>query len=253
MLCRQDQPVSSELEGTEQGQMGPTNCDRRISHPTFVYPMARGGTAFSWGGSWPAGEASNPISPKSDQEILLQHVYGTKERRRSETSYQPKKTEQPCEVRALQDGEPSYSEVSYIEGRLDDKNRPEGCLLHGTVPVAHQFQHLLLFKVNAKSFKFQCLPFGLCTATRVFMKVLKLAIELLRTLGIRLVIYMDNMLLMACSEQIIQEHTYTARFLLENLGFIINNKKSSLSPSQHIDFLGMTVDSQAMELKLPGE
>ena len=47
-------------------------------------------------------------------------------------SYQPKKTEQPCEVRALQDGEPSHCEVSHTEGRLDDKNRPEGCLLNGT-------------------------------------------------------------------------------------------------------------------------
>ena len=32
------------------------------------------------------------------------------------------------------------------------------------VPVACQFQHLLLFKVNAESFQFQCLPFGLCMA-----------------------------------------------------------------------------------------
>ena len=121
------------------------------------------------------------------------------------------------------------------------------------VPVAHQFQHLFLFRVNAGSFEFQCLPFGLCMALRVFTKVLKPAIELLRTLRIRLVIYMDDMLLMACSEQLIQEHTYTALFLQENLGFTINNKKSSLSPSQQIDFLGMTVDSQAMELKLLGE
>ena len=155
ILCRQDQPVSSELEGTEQGQMGPTNCDRRISHPTFVHPLARDLAAqpsvfiresgpAAGGGSWPAGEAGNPISPKSDQGILLQHVYGTKERWRSETSYQPKKTEQPCEVRALQDGEPSHCEVSHTEGRLDDEDRPEGCLLHGTsslpVPTSPSLQ-----------------------------------------------------------------------------------------------------------------
>ena len=143
ILCRQDQPVSSELESTEQGQMAPTNCDRRISHPTFVHLLARDlatqpsvlireSSPAAGGGSWPAGKAGNPISPKSDQGILLQHVYGTKERWRSETSYQPKKTEQPREVRALQDGEPSHREVSHTEGRLDDKNRPEGCLLHGT-------------------------------------------------------------------------------------------------------------------------
>ena len=123
--------------------MGPTNCDRRISHPTFVQPLKRDlavqpsvlireSSLAAGGGSWPAGEAGNPISPKSDQGILLQHVYGTKERWRSEASYQPKKTAQPHEVRALQDGEPSYSEVSHTEGRLDGENSPEGCLLHGT-------------------------------------------------------------------------------------------------------------------------
>jgi len=94
------------------------------------------------------------------------------------------------------------------------------------VPIAKQFHHLLLFKVNAETFQFLCLPFGLCTAPRVFTKVLKPAVELLRSIGIRLVIYMDDMLLMAKSKQLIQEQTYIALFLLENLGFIINNKKS---------------------------
>ena len=118
------------------------------------------------------------------------------------------------------------------------------------VPIALQFRHLLLFKVNAELLQFQCLPFGLCTAPRLFTKVLKPAIELLRTIGIRLVIYMDDILIMASSEQLIQKHTYVALFLLENLGFIVNNKKSILTPYQQIEFLGMTVNSQSM---LPGQ
>ena len=77
--------------------------------------------------------------------------------------------------------------------------------------------------------------------------------ELLRSIGIRLVIYMDDMLLMANSKHLILEQTYIALFLLENLGFVINNKKSVLTPCQQIEFLGMTVDSQSMVLKLPGE
>ena len=121
------------------------------------------------------------------------------------------------------------------------------------VPIAKQFHHLLLFKANAESFQFLCLPFGLCTAPRVFTKVLKPAVELLRSIGIRLVIYMDDMLLMANLKHLILEQTYIALFLLENLGFVINNKKSVLTPCQQIEFLGMTVDSQSMVLKLPGE
>jgi len=84
----------------------------------------------------------------------------------------------------------------------------------------------------------------------VFTKVLKLAIELLRTMGIRIVIYMDDKLLIANLEHLIQEHTYIALFLLENLGYIVN-KKSILTPCHYIEFLGMTMNSQSMELKLP--
>ena len=121
------------------------------------------------------------------------------------------------------------------------------------VPIAQQHQHLLLFTVGTKTFQFKCLPFGLCTAPRVFTKVLKPAIELLRAIGIRLVIYMDDMLIMAHSNQMLREQIYQVLFLIENLGFIINSKKSLLSPTQEIEFLGMIVNSQTMEIKLPGQ
>ena len=121
------------------------------------------------------------------------------------------------------------------------------------VPIAQQHQHLLLFTVGTKTFQFRCLPFSLCTAPRVFTKILKPAIELLRSTGIRLVIYMDDMLIMARSIQLLREDIYQMLYLLENLGFIINSKKSLLSPTQVIEFLGMVVNSQTLEIILPGQ
>ena len=121
------------------------------------------------------------------------------------------------------------------------------------IPMAQQHRHLLLFTTGTETFQFNCLPFGLCTAPRVFTKLLKPAIELLKATGIRLVIYMDDMLVMAHSNQMLREHVYQVLFLLENLGFIINSKKSLLSPIQEIEFLGMIVNSQTMEIKLPGQ
>ena len=87
----------------------------------------------------------------------------------------------------------------------------------------------------------------------MFTKVLKLDIELLRATGIHLVIiiYIDNMLIMAHSKQMLREQIYQVLFLIENLGFIINSKKSLLSP-QEVGFLGMTVKSQTMEIKRSG-
>ena len=55
---------------------------------------------------------------------------------------------------------------------------------------------------------------------------------MLRSLGIRLVIYTDDMLLMASSKQKLLDHIQMSLFLLENLGFIINSKKN-LSCLQH--------------------
>ena len=42
-------------------------------------------------------------------------------------------------------------------------------------------------------------------------------------------------------------------YLLQNLGFALNLKKSVLEPSQKIEFLGMVIDSIKMEISLPQE
>ena len=69
------------------------------------------------------------------------------------------------------------------------------------VPIAPQHRNLFLFRLEGRTYQFNCLPFGFCTAPRVFTKILKPCVEMLRSLGIRLVIYMDDMLLMASSKQ----------------------------------------------------
>ena len=45
----------------------------------------------------------------------------------------------------------------------------------------------------------------------------------------------------------------TVIFLLQNLGFIINQKKSVFIPVQKIEFLGVMIDSLEMTLSLPQE
>ena len=72
-------------------------------------------------------------------------------------------------------------------------------------------------------------------------------------MGICLVVYMDNIPIMATAVEILREFIDMMLFLLENLGFIINRKKSLLTLTQEIEFLGMAVNSQTMDLKLPGE
>ena len=114
------------------------------------------------------------------------------------------------------------------------------------VPVAPQHCHLLLFNLEMKTFQFKCL-------SRVIPKILKPVIERLRSLGVYLVVCMDDILIITTAVEMLREHIHVMLFLLENLGFIINSKKSLLTPTQEIEFLVMVVNSQTMDLKLPGE
>ena len=82
---------------------------------------------------------------------------------------------------------------------------------------------------------------------------LKPALTLLRELGVRLVAYIDDILVLAETEEMARDHTSRLTYLLENLGFIIHPEKSITTPTQEIEFLGMVVDSCSMELRLPGQ
>ena len=116
------------------------------------------------------------------------------------------------------------------------------------IPMAPQCHHLLLFRVGKRSYQFNCLPFGLCTAPRVFTKTFKPVVETLRSMGLRVVIYIDDTLLMASSNNSLTDHIHLT---LENTGFVINEKKSLLEPTQEIEFLGM-INSKEMVISLPG-
>lgn len=75
----------------------------------------------------------------------------------------------------------------------------------------------------------------------------------LREMGVRLIMYIDDMLIMGESETLVKDYAAGVIYLLENLGFVINYPKSVLEPRRTMDFLGFQVDTSSMELKLPGD
>ena len=70
-----------------------------------------------------------------------------------------------------------------------------------SVPIAQEHRQFLRFEWEDHLFKFQCLPFGLTSASRVFTKLLKPVMSLLRQKGIRCIIFLDDLLIMALSKQ----------------------------------------------------
>ncbi len=121
------------------------------------------------------------------------------------------------------------------------------------VPIASQHRKLLRFSWDRQVYQFNCLPFGLSSAPWTFTKVTRPLIATLRSLGMRIIIYIDDILIMAETQSLAKEHTAGLIFLLENLGFIVNHPKSILNPMQTIEYLGFEIKSPTMEMRLPGE
>ena len=92
--------------------------------------------------------------------------------------------------------------------------------------------------------------FWLRTSPNNFYKILKVPISLIRRLNIKIVIYLDDMLLLGRSIKEVSIATDTVIFLLRHLGFVIKLKKSILIPQQKIEFLGLLMDSLKMSLFL---
>ena len=95
------------------------------------------------------------------------------------------------------------------------------------------------------------MPFRLDIAPRVFTKIMKLVVASLRSQGVLLIIYLDDILTIVSSVEILNLHKKLAIDLLEPLGFLINYKKSNLISFQQIVFLGMLVDLASMQFVLP--
>ena len=88
-------------------------------------------------------------------------------------------------------------------------------------------------------YEFRCLPFGIVSAPRDFTRLVKPIVGLLRRLGVRLVIYLDDVILLNQDYQRLLREARTLEVLLESLGFLVNMKKSVLVPVKWSGFSGL--------------
>ena len=102
-------------------------------------------------------------------------------------------------------------------------------------------------------YEFCCPWLGLSPATLVFTKLLKVPVSLLKKLNVRIIIYLDNMLLTISSLEDFLMARDLLIFILQHLGFLISIKKFYLEPTSTLEFLGVIVDSGKMTLSLPKE
>ena len=150
----------------------------------------------------------------------------------------------------LQNGGDQDSEGAYEKRRLANEAGSEGCPSF-SANESGTHTHLLRFQWQNQTYQFDTLPFGLSSAPYIFTKLLKLVEAILRRLGIRVVLYLDDMLIMASSKEEARAHLATAIHLLTALGFILNLDKSVLTSTQRVIFLGFCPDSRTMLISLP--
>ena len=113
------------------------------------------------------------------------------------------------------------------------------------IPVSRRKRPYLGFKYRGQFWRFRAMPFGLNIAPRIFTKVMAHVIKILASEGIFVLIYLDDLLIVAPTEQQCAEHRDRAIALLIELGWIINTEKSRQQPAQIFDWLGVHLDLKA--------
>ncbi|PIO58674.1 reverse transcriptase [Teladorsagia circumcincta] len=120
-----------------------------------------------------------------------------------------------------------------------------------SVPIHSECRKYLAFCCGGKLFQFTALPFGLSSAPYVYTRLMRVIASQLRRRGIRLIVYLDDWLLIDKEKAPLVSKINLIILLFKKLGLTINETKSQLEPSQTIEFLGITINSTSYELHVP--
>ena len=108
--------------------------------------------------------------------------------------------------------------------------------LHIPIHVSHR--KFLRFHIKGQSYQWKAMCFGPTSAPRVYTKIMSVVMAYLHLQNIRIVAYLDDLLILNQSKTDLQKDRKKCINLLLSLGFIINVEKSNLEPSQAIVYLG---------------
>ena len=106
------------------------------------------------------------------------------------------------------------------------------------IPIHPSSRKYLRFCYKAQVFQFTSLPFGLATAPQVFTMIVKEVKLMALSRGLRIHQYLDDWLIRSQSQEEAQVNTQAVVELTQSLGWIINQEKSELKPTQVFSFVG---------------
>ena len=106
------------------------------------------------------------------------------------------------------------------------------------IPIHPHSRKYLRFCHRSQVFQFTSLPFGLATAPQVFTMIVKEVKLMALSKELRLHQYLDDWLIRSQSQEEALVNTQAVVDLTQSLGWIINQQKSELNPTQVFSFVG---------------
>ena len=91
---------------------------------------------------------------------------------------------------------------------------------------------------------------ALSSAPRMFTKVLKPVFKVLREKGLLSSAYIDDLYLQGDTFHECLENALNTVQLLRDLGFVVQEEKSCLHPSEQLEYLGFVLNSVSMTVRL---
>ena len=119
------------------------------------------------------------------------------------------------------------------------------------IPINRKHWKYLRFCIAGKVYQYRVTPFGLSSAPRVFTKILLVLVAFLRSQGVQIYAYLDDLLIAGQSPQ---QTLWALNLTLDVLtqgGFIINVKKSDLTPTQDLVYIGGRFNTAVGRVFLP--
>ena len=123
------------------------------------------------------------------------------------------------------------------------------------VEAARDARRFVCFAYGGTIYQYNVLSMGSSSSPYFLQKVLRPVIQELRMEGIRLTIYVDDILIMASSKEACIKDTSRVAQLLVELGFHLNVPKCEIVPSQQRVFLGLELDTSGPQprIKVPAK
>jgi ribonuclease HI len=172
------------------------------------------------------------------------------------------------EFRKILDCTPINEYIRDLKFKMEDQRTVAQVLQRNmwgvTVDITKAFHHIrvgeelrpyLCTRYHHHIAQYLSMPFGLKSAPRIFSRIMHHCISVARREWplLTFIQYMDDILILALEEQQLREFAPQFIQFLKDLGWLINKKKSNLSPAQKFQYLGWEWSTVNMNVALTME